>query len=488
MKYFKITLLFLSFIIFFTIPEATQAKTITVCASGCSYSTISQAEAAAVTGDILSVKNGTYAGFTVTKQITVEAETYDRVNPKNNATHINSQIYIQGGSWAFDKGPVIRGFHVSGLDPVRGKQTPYTLEYSFIEATGQGSDGVSFESAGGVIRGNHVEPGGDDCIDVDSQTTDILIENNYLKNCNQDGVEVRQQPNSISQRVTLIMINNRIEATGQDGLQIMDYNNFSNRRYILERNLFLGVGTKASGAGIGIMAADVTTENFSAAPMPEPLYAVNNTFVNGDAGISGGANLVAINNIFSGNTVFDLKNVSGKSKIMHSLFAAAPKMQGSNNLDNATTKTGNPLFGANYDLQSGSPAIDSGLARYQHTYSYDGSMGGSAQTYTENAIDLAAIQYKGSAPDLGWQESGGNPPPGASPTLSPTPVRPTLTGPTGSSKPGDANGDNLVDGTDYSIWHSKYNQSALGAANGDFDGSGFVDGPDYVIWLNNYNK
>src|SRR3989338_11194851 len=320
---------------FYLLPAKTQAKTVTVCSSGCNYSTITSAEAAAVTGDMVIVKNGICSGFTITKQITIQAENYDILNPKNNQAKINGQVLIQGGTWAWNSGPVIRGFYISAIDPVRGIKTPYTLEYSFIEGPGQGSDGISFESAGGIIRGNHVEPAGDDCIDVDSQTTDILIENNYLKNCNQNGVEVRQQPNTISQRVTLTMRNNRIEATGQDGLQIMDYSNFTNRRYILERNVFIGVGSKASGAGIGIMAADVTTENFSAAAMPEPLYAVNNTFVNGDAGISGGANLIAINNIFSGNTVFDLKNVSGKSKIMHSLFAAAPKMQGSNNLDNA---------------------------------------------------------------------------------------------------------------------------------------------------------
>ena len=59
---------------------------------------------------------------------------------------------------------------------------------------------------------------------------------------------------------------------------------------------------------------------------------------------------------------------------------------------------------------------------------------------------------------------------------------------TQAALPGDANSDGAVDGVDYSIWHTKYNQSTTGAANGDFDGNGFVDGPDYVIWLNNYGK
>src|SRR3989344_8283596 len=255
-------------------PASVEAASISVCKSGCQYSTIQSAVTAAQTGDTINVSPGAYAEtVTINKVITLQGQPFDANNPKNNQVLINGQVLIEGGIWAWDKGPLIRGFHVSGLDPVRGKQTPYTLEYSYIEATGQGSDGVSFESGGGVIRGNHVEPGGDDNIDVDSQSMDILIENNTLKNSNQDGIEVRQQPTSIAQRVTLTIRNNRFEANGQDGLQIMDYNNFSNRRYILERNLFIGAGSRANGAAIGIMAADVIEENFSSAPMPEPLYA-----------------------------------------------------------------------------------------------------------------------------------------------------------------------------------------------------------------------
>ena len=73
------------------------------------------------------------------------------------------------------------------------------------------------------------------------------------------------------------------------------------------------------------------------------------------------------------------------------------------------------------------------------------------------------------------------------PTPPPVTTGPSPTTPT-SGKPGDANGDNKVDGLDYVVWLNKYNQSATGAANGDFNNSGKVDGLDYVIWLNNYNK
>jgi len=56
------------------------------------------------------------------------------------------------------------------------------------------------------------------------------------------------------------------------------------------------------------------------------------------------------------------------------------------------------------------------------------------------------------------------------------------------SKPGDANGDTMVDGRDYVIWLTHYGQNVLGVTNGDFDTNSIVDGRDYVIWLNNYGK
>ena len=89
--------------------------------------------------------------------------------------------------------------------------------------------------------------------------------------------------------------------------------------------------------------------------------------------------------------------------------------------------------------------------------------------------------FTGTAPDLGWQESGMT----ILPTNLPTP---TLADPHTDGKPGDANADNKVDGVDYVIWLSNYNQSKTGNTFADFNNNGFVDGLDYVIWLNNYNK
>ena len=79
------------------------------------------------------------------------------------------------------------------------------------------------------------------------------------------------------------------------------------------------------------------------------------------------------------------------------------------------------------------------------------------------------------------------PTPIKSPTKTPTPIKsPTKTPTPGTSKPGDANGDNLVNGLDYLIWLSHYGEFVSGPANGDFNNSGKVDGADYLIWLSNY--
>jgi hypothetical protein len=65
-------------------------------------------------------------------------------------------------------------------------------------------------------------------------------------------------------------------------------------------------------------------------------------------------------------------------------------------------------------------------------------------------------------------------------------LSPNTPTPTPPLKPGDANGDGLVNEADYGIWHTNYNQNHQGPSYGDFDSDGVVDGADYVIWLNNY--
>ncbi|HEY6563465.1 MAG TPA: hypothetical protein VIY86_03165, partial [Pirellulaceae bacterium] len=51
-----------------------------------------------------------------------------------------------------------------------------------------------------------------------------------------------------------------------------------------------------------------------------------------------------------------------------------------------------------------------------------------------------------------------------------------------SALPGDANGDRVVDGTDFGIWNANKFQSGTDWTTGDFNGDGITDGSDFGIW------
>lgn len=73
--------------------------------------------------------------------------------------------------------------------------------------------------------------------------------------------------------------------------------------------------------------------------------------------------------------------------------------------------------------------------------------------------------------------------------LKPAPLSGASPVPTPTVKPGDANGDGLVNEADYQILISFFKQTVTGGySQGDFNADKRVDGIDYVIWLNNYGK
>ncbi len=54
-----------------------------------------------------------------------------------------------------------------------------------------------------------------------------------------------------------------------------------------------------------------------------------------------------------------------------------------------------------------------------------------------------------------------------------------------SLTPGDATGEGVVDGADYTVWADHYKQPGIWR-QGDFNGDSFVDGADYTIWADSY--
>jgi hypothetical protein len=60
-----------------------------------------------------------------------------------------------------------------------------------------------------------------------------------------------------------------------------------------------------------------------------------------------------------------------------------------------------------------------------------------------------------------------------------------------SPVPGDANGDDKVDGHDYLVWANHFGDDPAAdppgsPANGDFNDDGVVDGLDYLVWVAYY--
>lgn len=447
--------------------RSVSASELAVCSTGCQYSTIQSAVNAANTGDTVRVYPGSYSAVNINKIISLIADTYDRNDPRNNTAIINGRFTTSGGSsWAWNGGPVVRGFKIIGGDHVVDMvNSPMTFEYNYVAASS--ADNVSISGGGGIVRGNYIENAPDDNIDIDNGSKNILIEDNYLYNARQEGIEIRLQDDSIPQTAVYTIRNNRFVSNGDessgDGIQLIDYYTNTNRRFVIENNLFLN----NKMAGIGFQCCENTSESFQAAAVNEEVQVINNTFYGNNHGISGGANILVLNNIFMNhsvalkNTVNPL-NINQGSRIDHNLFYNnTTNFSGTMNHTNDLTT--NPLLDTNYYLQSGSPAINSGTVSFVWNSIYG----------TRN---ISIPVFSGANPDLGWKESGQSGGPSPTPSISPRPSA-------SPAVPGDANNDGRVNEIDFQIWIANYSKTIGGGTGvGDFNLDGKVNGFDFTIW------
>ena len=157
--------------------------------------------------------------------------------------------------------------------------------------------------------------------------------------------------------------------------------------------------------GLGLMDNAETDEDYRAASILERIHLYNNTFSGNPYAVTGGDNMIVLNNIFEGSTVLGLKNVDGGqdgSIIAHNIFWNNDVDYSGSNVDEDTTLSADPLLDEDYQLQSGSPAVDAGIAYYV----WNGDV----------VLDMSPAEYNGLAPDLGMFESSFS---------APTPTRPT---------------------------------------------------------------
>lgn len=380
------------------------------------YPTIQAAINAAEAGETIQVDPGVYfENLTLTKPVTLVAQTFDGINPANNTTVIDggsapATILIPSG---LTQMPTIRGFVIrNGRNGIQAS-SPFVAESNFFHASG---DLVSYQQGGGGFNRNNIYFGAvQHAIRLDNVDRSLLLENNRILYSGETGIEIGLQNTVLPPAVVEINIwNNMILENQEDGIQFVDYPGEpqdTNRRFVIAGNLI----ANNVKAGIGLMPNGNTVEDYSGADALEALRVYNNTFYGNDYGISGGDNLVAFNNIIANSLARGAWRVQGpagtNSVVAYTLFH-------NNRVDAEETNVGegdllgvDPLFEAAPNpgpdgswgtvdddfsglvLRSGSPAIDKGVVQFRANNG-------------ELIPPSPLTGFSGAAPDLGWREFG----------------------------------------------------------------------------------
>lgn len=186
--------------------------------------------------------------------------------------------------------------------------------------------------------------------------------------------------------LSIIIRDNVIAGNGEDGIQFIEYTPGSARVFRIERNLIMN----NRDAGIGMMCSQDTIEDFQGANILERVYLINNTFVGNGYGVTGGDNLIALNNLFVNTTHIALKRVDGGSIAAYNLFFGNGTDVSGANVDPDTTIHGDLLLNPDQEISVASPAVDAGTAFFE----WEG----------EVVLGLSPSALIGAAPDLGYVE------------------------------------------------------------------------------------
>ena len=352
------------------------------------YPTVQAAIDAAAAGDTILIAPGTYnENLTLDKSVSLVGQSFDSSDPRNNTSILdgggNTVVTIRSGVLP---GPSFTGLVIrNGKDGIFSR-SPFSIDHSYL--TGNVDSLQCVAGSAGAISDNLFEASNDDAIDINHPIKNFTIEDNRILQSGGDGIEIRINDDQIANTVEITIRGNRIVQSHTDGIQLIDYFEDTNRIFVIERNLI----RDNPKAGIGMLDNGQSGEDFRAASIRERIHVFHNTFVGNDHGISGGDNVIALNNIFQGH-VLALKNVDADSTARYNLFwDNATDFQGSS-VDMATTLFDDPLLDGSDHLGPTSPAIDAGVAHFE----WRGDV----------VMDQPPSSYLGEAPDLGWLEEGG---------------------------------------------------------------------------------
>jgi hypothetical protein len=379
------------------------------------YSTIQAAINAAGTGDIIQVRPGIYnENLTISKPVSLVAESFDPVDPTKNGTIIDGSgrattIMIPAG---LPQMPVIQGFVIRNSADGILAYSEFISEFNYFYA---GTNLMSYQQgSGGISRNNVYFQAGNNAIRLDNMDRPLLIENSRILYSAADGIEISLQKATVPFATALIDIrNNMILGNGEDGIQFIQHPGTpedTNRRFFIAGNLI----ANNRKAGLGFMPNADTIENYSSAVLGEAVRVFNNTFYGNDYAISGGGNLVTFNNIIANSVTRGAWKVQGptgsNAVIAYTLFHNNGIHAEQSNLGAGVILDVDPLFQAAPNpgpdgawatvdddfsglvLRADSPAIDKGVPQYTAS--------------SGEVVPPSPIVYAGAAPDLGWREVG----------------------------------------------------------------------------------
>jgi hypothetical protein len=350
------------------------------------YPNLQAAIDAAAPGDVIEIAAGTYSvNVTVDVAVTIRGADFDTADPRANTTILDgggsSVVAIRAG---VSPAPSLVGLVLANGDSGVVTNSPVKVSHSYFVSNS--GDSLEYEPGGGGISRNNVfADSGDDAIDLDHMVRDVRVVRNRIFDSGDDGIEIRLHDDVIAQTVDLVIRNCEIVGSAEDGLQVIDYYADTNRRIIVRGNLF----RNSAMAAIGLMDNGTTKEDYRGASVRERIHVFHNTFVANDHGISGGDNLIALNNLFEGHALA-LKNVDGGSVASYNLFWNNAVNAGGSNVMRTKSVFADPVLNARYRPSLGSPAVDAGTSYFEWN--------------SDVVMSQPASRYEGSAPDIGWYE------------------------------------------------------------------------------------